>query len=107
MLLCLGEQEGDAASGFTAKRLRVETGLGDADRIELVKGLAPGEPVILAGQTGLKDGAKVVRVDTQGKPIDPGPDSAADPAADPKVPVAAKAEPEVKTEAKAEPAKEG
>jgi len=103
--------EGDAASGFTAKRLRVETGLGDADRIELVKGLAPGEPVILAGQTGLKDGAKVVRVDTQGKPIDPGPDSAADPAADPaadsKVPVAAKAEPEVKAEAKAEPAKEG
>jgi len=61
---------GDAAAGFTARRVRVETGLGDADRVELVKGLEPGEPVILAGQTGLKDGAKVVRVDAQGKPLD-------------------------------------
>ena len=63
--------EGDATSGFKGKRVRVETGLSDAERVELVKGLGPGEPVIIAGQTGLKDGAKVVRVDAQGKPIDP------------------------------------
>ena len=95
--------EGDPASGFKAKRLRVETGLADPDRIELVKGLAPGEPVILAGQTGLKDGAKVLRVDAQGKPIDP-PATPATPAA-PATPVAAKAETEAAT--KPEPAKEG
>jgi membrane fusion protein (multidrug efflux system) len=62
---------GDPTTGFVAKRVRVETGLTDPERIEVVKGLAPGEPVIIAGQTGLKDGAKVVRVDPQGKPIDP------------------------------------
>jgi membrane fusion protein, multidrug efflux system len=63
--------QGDATAGFTAKRVRVETGLTDPERIEIVKGLGAGEPVILAGQTGLKDGAKVVRVDAQGKPVDP------------------------------------
>ena len=62
---------GDATTGFLARRVRVETGLTDPERIEVVKGLGPGEPVITAGQTGLKDGAKVVRVDPQGKPIDP------------------------------------
>ena len=68
---------GDAATGFTGKRVRVETGLTDPERIEIVKGLGAGEPVILAGQTGLKDGAKVVRVDAQGKPIDAAPAPAA------------------------------
>ncbi|HEY0134129.1 MAG TPA: efflux RND transporter periplasmic adaptor subunit [Nannocystis sp.] len=62
---------GDPTTGFIAKRVRVETGLTDPERIEIVKGLAAGEPVITAGQTGLKDGAKVVRVDPQGKPLDP------------------------------------
>ena len=62
---------GDLATGFIAKRVRVETGLTDPERIEVVKGLAVGDAVITAGQTGLKDGAKVVRVDAQGKPIDP------------------------------------
>ena len=69
---------GDVSAGFTAKRVRVETGLNDPERIEIVKGLGAGEPVILAGQTGLKDGAKVVRVDAQGKPIDAAPASAVD-----------------------------
>ena len=59
--------------------------------------------MILAGQTGLKDGAKVLRVDAQGKPIDP-PATPATPAA-PATPVAAKAETEAAT--KPEPAKEG
>ena len=65
--------QGDASTGFTGKRVRVETGLTDPERIEIVKGLGAGEPVILAGQTGLKDGAKVVRVDAQGKPLDAAP----------------------------------
>jgi membrane fusion protein (multidrug efflux system) len=61
--------------------VRVETGLTDPERIEIVKGLGAGEPVILAGQTGLKDGAKVVRVDAQGKPLDAAPAVPAAPAA--------------------------
>jgi membrane fusion protein (multidrug efflux system) len=73
--------QGDASTGFTGKRVRVETGLTDPERIEIVKGLGAGEPVILAGQTGLKDGAKVVRVDAQGKPLDAAPAVPAAPAA--------------------------
>ncbi len=48
--------------------MRVELGLSDAERVEVRKGLAAGEAVIVAGQTGLKDGAKIVRVDAQGRP---------------------------------------
>ncbi|MBZ5710854.1 efflux RND transporter periplasmic adaptor subunit [Nannocystis pusilla] len=51
-----------------ARRVRVELGLQDAERVEILKGLAAGEAVIVAGQTGLKDGAKIVRVDAQGRP---------------------------------------
>lgn len=54
--------------GEQARRVRVELGLQDAERVEIVKGVAPGEPVIVAGHTGLKDGAKIVRVDAQGRP---------------------------------------
>ncbi|MCY1055156.1 efflux RND transporter periplasmic adaptor subunit [Nannocystis sp. SCPEA4] len=54
--------------GDKARRVRVELGLQDAERVEIVKGLAAGEAVIVAGQTGLKDGAKIVRVDAQGRP---------------------------------------
>jgi membrane fusion protein (multidrug efflux system) len=54
--------------GDKARRVRVELGLADAERVELRKGLAAGESVIVAGQTALKDGAKIVRVDAQGKP---------------------------------------
>lgn len=53
--------------GDKARRVRVELGLADPERVELRKGLQPGEAVIVAGQTGLKDGAKIVRVDPQGK----------------------------------------
>lgn len=63
--------EGDPTAGFKAKRLRVETGLQDADRVEITKGLSVGDAIIVAGQTGLKDGGKVLRVDAQGKPVDP------------------------------------
>lgn len=54
--------------GEKARRVRVELGLSDAERVEVRKGLAAGEAVIVAGQTGLKDGAKIVRVDAQGRP---------------------------------------
>ncbi|MBL9103431.1 MAG: efflux RND transporter periplasmic adaptor subunit [Myxococcales bacterium] len=63
--------EGDPTVGFKARRVRVETGLQDADKIEIVKGVGVGDSVLVAGQSGLKDGAKVLRVDAQGKPVDP------------------------------------
>lgn len=50
------------------RRVRVELGLQDAERVEILKGLGAGDAVIVAGQTGLKDGAKIVRVDAQGRP---------------------------------------
>ncbi|HEY8377915.1 MAG TPA: efflux RND transporter periplasmic adaptor subunit [Nannocystis sp.] len=54
--------------GDKARRVRVELGLQDAERVEIVSGLAAGDPVIVAGHTGLKDGAKIVRVDAHGRP---------------------------------------
>lgn len=74
--------EGDPTTGFKAKRLRVETGLQDSDRIEIIKGLSPGDPIIVAGTTGLKDGGKVLRVDSQGKALDPPIESKAETKAD-------------------------
>ncbi|MCY3736965.1 MAG: efflux RND transporter periplasmic adaptor subunit [Gemmatimonadaceae bacterium] len=44
-----------------AKRLRVELGYADGDRIEVLSGLTDGDRVITVGHEGLKDGA-VVRV---------------------------------------------
>lgn len=84
--------EGDAATGFKAKRLRVETGLQDADRVEILKGIAVGDPIIVAGQTGLKDGGKVIRVDAQGKPLDPKIEAPAEAKAETPAPVEEKKE---------------
>ncbi|MCB9704343.1 MAG: efflux RND transporter periplasmic adaptor subunit [Myxococcales bacterium] len=56
--------------GDRAKRVRIETGLQDAERIEIVDGPAPGEAIVVAGQSGLKDGALIVLVDAQGRPLD-------------------------------------
>jgi membrane fusion protein (multidrug efflux system) len=78
--------------GEKARRVRVELGLADAERVELRKGLAAGESVIVAGQTGLKEGAKIVRVDAQGKP-----EAKADEA---KSEAKSEAKPEAKSEAK-------
>lgn len=63
--------DGDPQTGFKARRLKVETGLQNADSIEIIKGVAVGDTILVAGQTGIKDGAKVLRVDAQGKPLDP------------------------------------
>lgn len=54
--------------GDKVRRVRVELGLQDAERVEIVSGVEAGDAVIVAGHTGLKDGAKIVRVDMQGRP---------------------------------------
>lgn len=80
-----------------ARRVRVELGLADAERVEVTKGLAPGEAVIVAGQTGLKDGAKIVRVDMQGRPEG---EAKTDAKAETKGDAKAEAKAEAKTDAK-------
>jgi len=53
-----------------AKRVRIEVGLEDAERIEVASGPEAGAKIIVAGQSGLKDGALIVLVDAQGRTID-------------------------------------
>ncbi|HGG56641.1 MAG TPA: efflux RND transporter periplasmic adaptor subunit [Nannocystis exedens] len=61
--------EGVFGAPLRAKRVRIGVGLQDAERIEVVDGPPPGTKIIVAGQNGLKDGALIVLVDAQGKPI--------------------------------------
>lgn len=56
--------------GDKAKRVVVELGLEDDDRVQVVSGLEAGQRVVVAGHDGLKDGAEVVLVDDDGKPLD-------------------------------------
>ena len=53
----------------TAKRVRVELGLEDAERAEVLSGLSEGDEVVITGQAGLSDGGKIVRVDAAGEPV--------------------------------------
>jgi RND family efflux transporter MFP subunit len=55
------------ASGTTAVRRIVTTGLANADRVEITSGLKPGELLITRGHTGLEDGA-VISVDLATNP---------------------------------------
>jgi multidrug efflux pump subunit AcrA (membrane-fusion protein) len=41
----------------------LELGLEEGDYVEAISGIAPGDPVITAGQGGLKDGAAVKVID--------------------------------------------
>ena len=56
--------------GDRARKVKVELGLQDAERVELRQGPPPGQEIILAGQAGLKDNALIARVDAQGRPLD-------------------------------------
>ena len=49
----LAQQDG------TAKEVPVRVGLRDGGRAEILSGLAPGDPVIVQGQTQLYDGRKI------------------------------------------------
>ena len=48
-----------AVADGRARRLVVRTGLSDADRVEVVEGLAEGQKVVVSGLSGLRDGAEV------------------------------------------------
>lgn len=72
------------AEGDRAKKVLLEIGLSDNDFVEVTKGLEAGARIIVAGQSGLKDGALLLEVDTKGKPVaaEPGSDQAAESDAD-------------------------
>ncbi len=53
----------------TAKRVKLELGLEDAEQAEVLAGLAVGDEVVVAGQAGLSDGGMITRVDAAGEPI--------------------------------------
>ncbi|PRP94341.1 efflux RND transporter periplasmic adaptor subunit [Enhygromyxa salina] len=57
------------ADGDRAKKVLLETGLSDDEFVEVTKGLEAGARIIVAGQSGLKDGALLLEVDAKGKPI--------------------------------------
>jgi membrane fusion protein (multidrug efflux system) len=49
----------DTPDGPTARRREVQTGLSEGEHIEILDGLQDGDRVIVLGQAGLKDGARV------------------------------------------------
>lgn len=54
------EAEHDApASPYVAERVSIDLGLVDTDHAEIVDGIAPGDQVIVVGQSNLRDGAPV------------------------------------------------
>jgi membrane fusion protein (multidrug efflux system) len=59
------------ADGDRAKRVLIQTGLTDDDFVEVTGGLEAGARIIVAGQTGLKDGGLILEVDGRGQPIQP------------------------------------
>ncbi|TVQ88794.1 MAG: efflux RND transporter periplasmic adaptor subunit [Deltaproteobacteria bacterium] len=46
-------------SPYVAERVRIELGLVDDDHAEIVRGIQPGDEVIVLGQSALRDGARV------------------------------------------------
>jgi hypothetical protein len=50
-----------------ASARQVQTGMSDDKSIEILSGIAPGEPVVVVGQTGLRDGAAIQVVDAPGQ----------------------------------------
>jgi membrane fusion protein (multidrug efflux system) len=57
------------ADGDRARRVLIQTGLADDDFVEVIGGLDVGARIIVAGQTGLKDGGLLLEVDAKGQPV--------------------------------------
>lgn len=53
------------ANGDRAKEIEVETGFSEGDRVEITKGLKEGDKLIVLGNYGLRDGAKIVKLTTK------------------------------------------
>lgn len=59
--------------GSRVKRVGVKPGFSDGERTEILEGVQPGTEIVVAGQSGLKDGALIRRVDAAGNPLEPDP----------------------------------
>lgn len=59
--------------GERVQRVKVQLGLTDRERAEIVSGIDVGQEIVLAGHAGLKDGGLVTRVDENGKPAEAPP----------------------------------
>jgi membrane fusion protein (multidrug efflux system) len=57
------------ADGDRARRVLIQTGLADDDFVEVIGGIDVGARIIVAGQTGLKDGGLLLEVDAKGQPV--------------------------------------
>lgn len=60
----------DAGDGARAHRTKVELGLVDDARAQIVTGVKVGDEIVESGQAGLKDGALIERVDGTGAPVE-------------------------------------
>ena len=58
-----------------ADRVRLDVGFSDAKRMEVRSGLAPGDSIVIVGQTGLKDKARIRAISGEGLVIPAEPDS--------------------------------
>ena len=63
------------ARDSVADRVRLDVGYSDADRMEVRSGLAPGDSIVVVGQTGLKDKARIRVISGEGLVIPAEPDS--------------------------------
>jgi membrane fusion protein (multidrug efflux system) len=69
--------------GERVQRVKVELGLTDRERAEIVSGIELGQEIVLAGHAGLKDGGLITRVDENGKPAEVPPAEATPAVVDP------------------------
>jgi putative aminopeptidase FrvX len=57
-------------SDFRAHRKKVELGVREGDKVQVLKGVQPGEEVVIVGGMGVDDKAKVKVIDTSVKEAD-------------------------------------
>ena len=58
------------AHGDICKRVFVELGISEGNVVEVISNIDEKGELVVAGQIGLKDGAKIVRVDADGTPLE-------------------------------------
>jgi multidrug efflux pump subunit AcrA (membrane-fusion protein) len=75
-----GEEGGTAVLVITpdsiAHRRKVEIGVREGDKLQILSGVKPGEEVVIVGGMGLDDKAKVKKIDTSVKEADDEEDNA-------------------------------
>ncbi len=65
-------------SDSIAKRKRLEVGFEDSENFEVLSGTTKGDRIVVVGQNGLKDGAKVRVIESEGLRVPAKPDSTDD-----------------------------